>query len=109
MSTIKLVQGDNRPYIKLTLTNADGDPINLSDVDTTIVVYFKAAASSTVLATLACSKVGDGSTGEVVFGFPGGTLDVPPGNYEGEIEISFGGSIQTVFRPLNFYIREQFD
>lgn len=109
MSTIKLVQGDNRPFIKLTLTDAEGDAVNLSDVDTTVVVYFKAAASSTVLATLACSKVGNGSTGEVVFGFPGATLDVPPGNYEGEIEISFGGSKQTVFQPLNFYIRAQFD
>lgn len=109
MSVIKLVQGDNRPNIKLTLTDGDGNTINLSDLDTTVVVYFKAAGSSTVLATLQCSKVGDGSSGEVVFGFPGSTLDVDPGNYEGEIEIDFGGSKQTVFQPLNFYIRGQFD
>jgi len=44
----------------------------------------------------------------VRFGFPGNTLDVEQGVYEGEIEISFNGQIQTVFDVLKFYVRQDF-
>ena len=36
-------------------------------------------------------------------------LDGPPGDYEGEIEINFSdGTIQTVYDPLKFKLREEF-
>lgn len=106
---IKLVRNDNRPYIRLTLTNAsDGLPIDLSHQDTAINVYFRAVGSTTVLSTLACSKVTDGSDGVVQFNFTGNALDVPPGPYEGEVEISFGGQKQTVYQTLKFTVREEF-
>lgn len=105
---IKLVSGDNRPYVRITLTDKDGSPVNLSDSTTTVVVYFRAAGSETVLQTFTCSKVGTGESGVVTFNFPAGALDVDPGPYEGEVEISFGGEKQTVYQPLKFIVREQF-
>jgi len=108
MSTIKLVRGDNRPYVQITLTDKDGNAINVSDATTSVVVYFRAAGSSTVLSTLSCTKVDGGSTGIVKFNFPGTTLNVPPGAYEGEIELSFNGEKQTIYSPLKFVVREQF-
>jgi hypothetical protein len=108
MSVIKLVQGDNLPEITLTLTDRQtGNPIDLSSSSTTVVVKLRAADSNTLLATLTCVKV-DPANGVVKFGFPGTTLNVTPGQYAGEIEMSFGGQILTVFDTLNFYVRQQF-
>ena len=103
---IKLVQGDQRPYIRMSLTNADGSPLNVSSA--TVVVKFKAVNTTTVLATIPCTNVTDGTDGVVVFNFPGTTLSVPAGQYEGEVEIDFGGSYQTVYDVLNFVVRQQF-
>lgn len=104
---IKLVQRDNRPYIRLTLRQADGTAMNLTDA--TVVVYFRRAGETQVLATLACTKVGGGATGEVTFNFPGATLNVEPGAYEGEIEVDFAGEKQTVYDVLKFSVRAQFN
>jgi hypothetical protein len=104
---IKLVQGDNRPYIKLTLKDADGVPMNLTAA--TVRVYFRAAGTTTILSTLPCTLIGDGSLGQCQFNFPGSTLDVEPGGYEGEVEVDFGGEIQTVYDILRFQVRPQFD
>lgn len=106
---IKLVQGDNRPYIRLTLTNSDGTPMNLSAPDTTVVVYFRQTGAAAILATLTCSKQGDGTEGKCYFNFPGTTLDVEPGLYEGEIEVTIDGEKQTVYDTLKFNIRAQFN
>lgn len=104
---IKLVQGDNRPYIRLTLRQADGAAMNLTDA--TVVVYFRRAGEAAILATLPCTKVGGGATGEVTFNFPGNTLNVEPGAYEGEIEVDFAGEKQTVYEVLKFSVRAQFN
>lgn len=102
---IKLVQGDNRPYITLTLTNpTTGAAINLTGAS--VVVHFRAVGTSTVLSTLTCT-VTDAANGVCRFNFPGATLDVPAGPYEGEVEITFsGGDKQTVFDFLKFTVRE---
>lgn len=103
---IKVVQGDQRPYVKMSLTNADGTP--LSVVSATVVVKFRAANTTTVLATIPCTKFTDGSDGIVVFNFPGTTLNVTAGQYEGEVQIDFGGEYQTVYDVLQFAVRQQF-
>jgi len=103
---IKLVQGDQRPYIKLSLTNADGTVLDVSSA--TVVVKFRAANTTTLLSTLTCINLTDGRDGVVVFNFPGTTLNVPAGQYEGEVEINFQGSYQTVYDVLNFVVRQQF-
>jgi len=105
---IKLVTGDNRPYVRVTLTDKDGTPVNLSDSTTSVVVHFRATGSETVLQTLTCNKVGTGEDGIVAFNFPAGALDIDPGPYEGEVEIDFDGEKQTVYQPLKFIVREQF-
>ena len=104
---IYLVQGDNRPYVKLTFTLPDGMPLDLSDPTTSIVIYFRSTDADEVLTTLNAAKVDGGSTGIVTFNFPGSTLDVSPGNYEGEVEISFGSETQTIYEPLQFFVREK--
>ena len=103
---IKLVQGDNRPYIKLTLTNPDGTIVNVSTA--TVLVKFRAAGSTTTLTTITCSKPNGGTDGVVMFNFPGTTLSIDPGQYEGEVEINFGGEFQTVYDVLKFSVRAQF-
>lgn len=106
MSTIKLVQGDNRPYIRLTLTNADGTSVDVSSA--TVVVKFRAAGTTQVLSTFVCTKPNGGADGVVVFNFPGTSLDVPAGQYEGEVEIDFGGEMQTIYDVLRFVVRADF-
>lgn len=107
-SKIRLVSGDTRPFIRITLTNKDGNPINVSDEDTVVSIYFRAVGATQVLSTIICSKPNGGADGLVQFNFPAGALDVEPGPYEGEIEINFGGNTQTVYQPLKFTVREQF-
>ena len=104
---IKLVQGDNLPYIRLTLKHASGEPIDVSGA--TVSLYFRAKGTTTVLSTIICTKPNGGQDGTVVFNFPGTTLNVDPGYYEGEVEIDYsGGTIQTVYDTLQFQIRAQF-
>lgn len=106
---IKLVQSDNLPEITLTLTDSStGEVIDVSSSTTTVNVRFRAVGDTTVLAVLPCLNVTDGSDGKVKFYFPGSTLDVPGGTYEGEIEINFNGLKQTVYDVLKFKVREDF-
>jgi len=110
MSTnIRLVQGDNLPEVTLTLTDAQtGNAIDLSASTTTVVVKLRAQNGTTVLSTLECTKPNGGADGVVMFFFPGTTLDIAPGQYQGEIEISFNGQILTVYDLLQFTLRAEF-
>ena len=104
---IKLVQGDTRPYITLTLKNPDGSSINLAGA--TVVVYFRAVGASSILSTIPCTLINGGISGMLYFNFPGTTLNVDPGLYEGEVSITFAaGEIQTVYDVLKFQVRQQF-
>lgn len=107
---IRLVQNDSKPDIVLTLTDeATGLPIDLSAFDTSIDVKFRAAGSSTLLSTISCTKFTTGVDGKVTFNFAGGVLDVDPGMYEGEIQITYGSNgTQTVFDVLKFRVRGEF-
>ena len=108
--TIKLVQGDTLPAIILALTDENtGSVIDLSGVGTAVEVKFRAAGTTVVLSTIACSIIAAAS-GIVQFSFSGGALAaITPGLYEGEIQITFpGGPIQTVFDVLKFRVRGQF-
>lgn len=104
---IKLVQGDNRPYIKLTLTQVDGTPLDLSDAGISISIHFRSVNVEIPAVTILASKLDGGVNGEVMFNFPGTTLNVEPGHYEGEVEVDFGGETQTIFNRLKFFVREQ--
>lgn len=109
VDVIRLVKGDERPVIVLTLTDDNtGSPIDLSLSTTTVQVKFREAGTTNLLSTISCSKLSGGTTGQVQFNFAGGVLDVDPGMYEGEIVISFNGDIQTVYDTLRFTVRENF-
>lgn len=104
--TILLVQGDQRPYILLNLTNADGTAVDLTDSQTTVQVVLRNSTTKVIAATLPCAKTG--VAGQVQFNFPGSALSVDPGNYEGEIQVKFGSENQTVYDTLKFKVRAQF-
>jgi len=109
VDVIRLVKGDERPVIVLTLTDdVTGSPIDLSLGTTSVSVKFREAGTTTLLSTISCSKIGNGTTGQVQFDFLGGVLNVDPGMYEGEVVISFDGQIQTVYDTLRFTVRENF-
>ncbi len=109
MSSIKLVQGDNLPEVTLTLINLETDaPLDLSAPTTTVVVKLRALGGTTVLSTLTCVKTNGGLDGVVMFFFPANTLDIPAGQYQGEIEISFNGQFLTVYDLLQFSLRAEF-
>lgn len=104
---IKLVRGDTRPQLKLTLTNELNDePIDLTDC--TVLMRFRQAGATQVLDTLG-GYVTQPAQGQVTFLWNLNTLNVEPGDYEGEIEITFPSlEVQTVFELLKFRVRQDF-
>ena len=106
---IRLVKGDEKPLIVLTLTDdITGTPINLSSASTSVSVKFRKAGTTTLLSTISCTKLSNGTTGQVQFGFSGGVLDVDAGAYEGEVIVNDNGTIQTVYETLRFTVRANF-
>jgi hypothetical protein len=104
---IKLVAGDTRPWIKVTLKDVDGNPINVAG--STVYFKFRQSGTTATLFTTTCAQPNGGADGVVAFNFPAGGLDVAAGQYEGEIEIAFTPTdIQTVYELIKFTVREQF-
>lgn len=106
---IKLVQGDTRPALTCTITDdTTGAAVDISGA--TIVLKFRAAGATTLTATVN-GTVSDGPAGQVVF-YPASSpemLQGEPGDYEGEIEITYADSqVQTVYDLLKFKVREDF-
>jgi hypothetical protein len=104
---IKLVRGDTRPQLQLTLTNElDDTAIDITDAN--VLMRFRQAGETTVLDTLT-GVVTDGLGGKVVLLWNLNTLDVEAGDYEGEIEITFPSlEVQTVYELLKFRVRQDF-
>ena len=106
---IRLVEGDEKPLIVLTLTDdITGTPIDLSLSTTEVSVKFRKAGTTTLLSTISCTKLSGGTTGQVQFGFSGGVLDVDAGAYEGEVVVNYNGAVQTVYETLRFTVRANF-
>lgn len=107
-TAIKLVQGDTKPSLNVTLLNEDTNtPINLTGA--TIVMYFRESETVTLLDTLVATIV-NAAAGTIIIPWNSDTLLVPEGTYEGEIEVTFSdGSVQSVFTPIYFALRAQFD
>lgn len=122
---IKLVQGDTRPALVVSLTDENsGAPLAITGA--TCRMYFRALGGTTILATLVGTTLPgivlangslsfdspyntSGSGGRVQFNWATGDLDQEAGEYEGEIEVTFSdGSKQTVYDKLKFKIREDF-
>lgn len=109
MSVIKLVQGDTRPALVVTLTdNTTTDPINLTGA--TCRLKFRKVGASTLTATL-IGTVTNATQGIVEFYWASvpTSLSGEPGQYEGEIEVTFSDTqIQTVYDTLQFVLRQEF-
>ncbi len=109
MSTevLRLVSGDDKPFIVLTLKNEImGQPYQLANAQ--VFVQFRAAGSTDTPRTIPCTIIGDGSAGQVEFNFTGGVLDVEAGMYEGEIVIVDSGLEQRVYDTIRFRVRDNF-
>lgn len=105
---IKLVSGDTGPQLKVTLTDeVTNAAINLTGA--TVKMYFRAVDTVEVLDTLIGTLINP-TAGEVIFEWNPDTLDVDEAAYEGEVEVTFpSGMVQSVFLPINFFVREQFE
>ncbi len=106
---IKLVQGDTRPALVVTITDDDtGSPVNIGGA--TVLLKFRQAGATELTATIP-GYVTDGSGGVCVF-YPATApemLQGDAGDYEGEIEITFDdGQVQTIYELLKFKVREDF-
>ena len=121
---IKLVQGDTKPTLVITITDeTTGLPISISNAIPRLKM--RELGSTTLKTTLTGTPVpgllnADGTVdtsgayatpgagGRCAFAWTQQALD-KAGDFEGEIEVTFAdGTIQTVFGLLKFKIREQF-
>lgn len=101
---IKLTAGDNKPDILIALKDEfTGKPIDIAASTTTVAVLFRYAGTDQTIATIPCVKTG--AAGTVRFNFPGTTLSVPAGLYDGKIEIDFNGEKQSMYDLLKFRVR----
>ena len=105
---IKLVQGDTRPQIQVTLTD-EGTGAAIDITGATCLLRLRAIGSTALVDTLT-GIVTNGASGVVVFVWNQNTLNVDAGDYEGEIEVNFasGQGKQTVYELLKFKVREDF-
>ena len=107
-SVIKVVQGDTKPDITLTLTDQiTGNPLDLSSSTTIVRVNFRLTGSVDAPSVIVCTKV-DAANGVVRFDFSGGILNIEPGTYEAEVEVSFNGATHPVYDVLKFRVRADF-
>ena len=106
---ILLVQGDTRPALICTITDeVTGSPVSISGA--TVLLKFRAAGATTLTSTIT-GVVTDGPNGMVAFNWSSDptSLAGTPGDYEGEISITFSDTtIQTVYGILKFKLRQEF-
>lgn len=106
---IYLVQGDvNRPQVQTTITDENtGAVVDITGA--TVIMKFRQMGSTTLQDTMT-GIITDGPNGVCVFAMSALAMSGDPGNYEGEIQVTFaaGGGIQTVYDPLKFRMREDF-
>lgn len=124
---IRLVRNDTRPILVVSLTTeSTNDPIDISDVGTVVRMRFRRVGTTTLSATLTATKLpgivlDDGTVetsppynvagkgGRCSFAWTPQALAGDPGDYEGEIELSFAdGTVQTVYDIVKFRLRADF-
>ena len=110
MASILLVQGDTRPQIQVTISRSNStEVVDLRTAST--VLRFRKEDTTTVLTTLTAITADPDSLAEgiCVFQFGDGDLDIDPGDYEGEVEVTYAdGAKETVFEVIKFIVREDF-
>jgi hypothetical protein len=108
-SPITLVQGDNRPYITLTIwDDGEDQAVDLSGASIVPRLYIKSVDTDEVLTVIEMTKINSGTGGIVRFNFPGAALEIKPGLYLGFVEVDFAGEKQTSPKPLIFDVRRKY-
>ena len=121
-TTLNLVVGDTFPELTFTLkdsnTAASGKTLDEEDSSTwapisiasgTVRLRTREVGSSTVLSTITCTIVGDGTAGQCTLIWPSGTWTAA-GTFEGEIEFTNSNSyVRTVNDLIKFIVRDDFD
>jgi len=99
MQSVIVHQGDDLPPIYGQALDAESKtPIDLSAASTVVSAKFRLKGSTTVLATVTCTKLFGGTTGWICMAWGSTQLDVTNGRYEIEVSAAFGSNIQTVMR-----------
>jgi hypothetical protein len=108
MTTVYFVQNDNGSQIEVTLTREDtGSVIDMTGA--TVVLKFKKANTSTILSQISAEVDSDFNLGKAVFVFSSDDLDIAPGSYTGEIQVTFSnGNIETVYEEITIVVREDY-
>jgi hypothetical protein len=106
---IKLVQGDNAPQLKLTLTDGTtGDPIDLTGATATL--HVKPKDSSTLAFSRAATMLSnaDRTNGICYIQWGATDLDRAAGYYDAEVEIYWSSTStrETIYDMLSILIRE---
>ncbi len=105
MNTVNLVQGDSGLNLRVNLSRADGSSLNLSGASANL--YVKKRKSKNLEFTIAGSV--NSEDDYVIFSFNNNELDITPGEYFGEVEVSLSeGVVQTVYDLIKFNIRQEF-
>jgi len=106
---IYLVQGDvDRPQVQATITNENtGAVVDITGA--TVLLKFRQVGSTTLTATIT-GTVTNGAAGIVIFPMSTAAMAGEPGDYEGEIQVTFasGSGVQTVYDLLKFRMRGEF-
>jgi hypothetical protein len=109
-NTINLVQSDTGPDLTVTLYDAGSNaPIDVSGGSDVIHLYVRLEEQSgvPVVTDIAGVRPNGGADGVVTFIWPTGAIG-EPGNYEGEIKVTFtSGKTETVPEKLRFFVREK--
>lgn len=113
LEQIVIIEGDAFPEPGLTLKDRNTgerndpdtwEPIDVSDANTSVRVDFREPGDTTIVATVTCTKVSNGTYGEVFFAFPSAIYN-NVGKYEGEIVIDRNGATETVDEKLNVKVK----
>ena len=106
---ILLVQGDTSPQLKVTLTRKDTGLVE-DLTGSTVKLHFRKKATTTLLFSITGQSTSDEATdGITIFAFSNTQLDLNPGKYEGEIEVTTDAGVkESVYEIVDFVLREDF-
>jgi hypothetical protein len=107
---IYLVKDDNGSQVECIITRDNtGDPVDLTGA--TARLKFRKKRTTNILFTLTniVDDQVDLEAGQAVFVFSAQNLDLPAGQYEGEVELTFANTnIETVYEVIPFQVRDDF-
>lgn len=103
--TYYLVQGDTGTQIKVALARHESSEVIDLNTATAVLKVRKEKASTNAFEVTGVKD--DVRDNEAIFSLGTNMIDIPPGRYNGEVEVTFDDtSIETIYELLPLYIRE---